>query len=91
MKTVTLVIGIAGIILSCFACTGSKSNRANLIDPNLRYQADTMFSHRRNVITKELDSLCLMEQPAMVQNMVDSLVEEQLAQINEILQKGSEQ
>jgi len=55
------------------SCTPS-GNKANILPPDIQYTADTMFSHRRNKIIKEMDSLCAARDSLMIQIKVDSIV-----------------
>ena len=69
------------VISSCV----DNTNKANLLDPAIKYQADTMFSHRHKVMSDALDSICFNMQDSLVRVYTDSLVKDQQEQINAIL------
>ncbi len=68
------------------ACS-QPTNRANILPAEVQYMADTMFSHRRNRIIKEMDTLCMQNSPAMIERARDSLVLLEKARIEKILNR----
>lgn len=83
---------ILSLLLMCLwgsSSCGSDSNKANLLDPNVKYRSDTMFAHKRMAIIKELDSLCLLKEDEYIAEAVDSLLPIAQKQIDAILNRTS--
>jgi len=70
------------------AC-GPDSNKANLLDPQVKYRADTMFIHHRRQILDDMDSLCVLRQEELINQSVDSLLIRNKKQIDAILNRSS--
>jgi len=79
----TLSFLIGWIAFFSFSCTDT-SNKANILPPDIQYSADTMFAHKRNKITKHMDSICASRDSLVIQSMVDSLVDVEQQRIRAI-------
>lgn len=72
--------------MSCSAC-GNNGDKANIMDPNLRYQADTMFAKRKTQIKKDMDTICMLQQDSLVAVYKDSLLRYYTEQMDAIIGK----
>lgn len=74
---------------TCILFTSCEKNqtRANLLDPEVKYRADTMFAHNRIAIIKEFDSLCKLQMPELIITTRDSLLVLNREQIDRILNR----
>ena len=79
---------IAAIIILLFiwASCESPANK-DILNPEVRYVADTMFSRRKSKITAKLDSLCLIKTQKYYESARDSLIELEFRRIEELSQK----
>lgn len=72
------------ISLIIFTACGNNQNKANLLNPDVKYRADTMFAHHRADLYKELDSLCTAKMPELIEAAKDSLIQSELQLIEKI-------
>jgi|GEM_PF-2704830 len=63
---------------------GDGGNKANILPPDIQYMADTMFSHRKRAITKEMDSICIANSSMLIESAIDSFVRLEQLRIKEI-------
>lgn len=80
---------ILSLCLGMCAC-GQQTNRANLLDPQVKYRSDTMFAHRRLVLIAEQDSLCLLREGQILQSSIDSILTLNQSQIDAILNRSKQ-
>ncbi len=78
------IIGALGFSLLCISCN-TNTNKANLLDPAIKYQSDTMFSHHRGPLIKDLDTICMFRQDSLIAIYTDSFVIKRVQEINDIL------
>ncbi len=83
--TISTVLIIASFFLSC----GPDSNKANLLDPIVKYRSDTMFAHRRILIINEMDSLCILREDGLLSEMIDSLYQRDKKKVDAIVNRTS--
>ena len=60
-----------------------------MLDPDLKYSADTMFSRRKNMIRASMDSLCEVQTKLLFDRTRDSLLDMELERIMELSQKNN--
>ena len=77
---ITAVVVFVSVI-TLGACSNNK-NKANLLNPDVKYRADTMYSRHRTELLHELDSLCLAKMPELVSAARDSLLEHDIKMID---------
>lgn len=73
------------LILTLMISCDTKGNKANLLNPDVKYRSDTMYARRRSAITTSLDSLCLERQDKFIAESVDSLMKVSQKQNDQIL------
>ncbi|MFT4566313.1 MAG: hypothetical protein ACI9FN_001268 [Saprospiraceae bacterium] len=84
-----LTISALLISVSIFTSCGPDSNKANLMDPQVKYRSDTMYSHHRMSIVNEMDSLCILREDELISQSIDSIIQRRKKQIDAILNRRS--
>jgi hypothetical protein len=70
---------VALLLLGCVACESAPPDELNVrFMPTDRARIDTLVSHRLPALREEMDSLCQVNRPALLDRLTDSIVRDRL-------------
>ncbi len=83
-STIHRLFGLILMFSFLHACS-SDSNKANLLNPEVKFRSDTMFAKYRRYIIREQDSLCLLKTDELIRISTDSILAINRRQIDKII------
>ena len=65
---------ISWFLLLVVFTSGCEPSSINSLTPEVRFMSDTIFARKKNIIEKQMDSICIAQKEEFLVMAVDSLV-----------------